>query len=264
MVYTPWSVVNFEQPDVNKWNQLGENDAFLNSSLDEGQVAFDGLTEARTFTLPDANATLARTDAGQTFTGVNIFTSPKVITSIDDTNGNELLKVTATASAVNEVTLTNAATGGSPTLSATGGDTDINLIIKAKGSGFTKIAERNMSLMVTGYATATAVGDGAVFFAVPPQLNGMNLVSVRAGVITAGTTGTTDIQIRNVTDAHDMLSTKLTIDSTETSTDTAATAAVINTTYDDVATNDVIAIDIDAISTTPAKGLYVQLGFELP
>jgi hypothetical protein len=61
-----------------------------------------------------------------------------------------------------------------------------------------------------------------------------------------------------------MLSTKLTIDSTETSTDTAAIVAVINAIYDDVATNDVIAIDIDAISTTPAKGLYVQLGFELP
>lgn len=82
MAYTPWSVVNFEQPDVNKWNQLGENDAFLNSSLDEGQVAFDGLTEARTFTLPDANATLARTDAGQTFTGVNTMTAPVFNTSI--------------------------------------------------------------------------------------------------------------------------------------------------------------------------------------
>lgn len=230
-----------------------------------GFTKFSGpTTSEKTFTLPDENATLARTDAGQTFTGVNVFTSPKILTSIDDTNGNELLKLTATASAVNELTLANAATGGSPTLSATGGDTNIDLIIKAKGTGVTKIAERNLFVMVTGYATATAVGDGAVFFAIPPQLNGMNLVSVRAGVITAGTTNTTDIQIRNVTDGQDMLSTKITIDSTETTTDTAATAPVINTTYDDVATNDVIAIDIDAISTTPAKGLYVQLGFELP
>ena len=62
-------------------------------------------------------------------------TSPKVITGINDTNGNELLKVTATASAVNELTLANAATGGNPVLSATGGDTDIGITLTPKGTG---------------------------------------------------------------------------------------------------------------------------------
>lgn len=62
-------------------------------------------------------------------------TSPKVITGINDTNGNELLKVTATASAVNELTLANAATGGNPVLSATGGDTNIGITLTPKGTG---------------------------------------------------------------------------------------------------------------------------------
>jgi hypothetical protein len=61
-----------------------------------------------------------------------------------------------------------------------------------------------------------------------------------------------------------MLTTKLTIDSTETDTSTAAAAAVIDTANDDVATGDRIAIDIDAISTTAAKGLLVEMKFELP
>jgi hypothetical protein len=61
-----------------------------------------------------------------------------------------------------------------------------------------------------------------------------------------------------------MLSTKLTIDSGETGSDTAATPAVINTSYDDVATNDLLRIDIDAISTTAPKGLIVTLEFRLP
>lgn len=61
-------------------------------------------------------------------------TSPRVITDISDTNGNELLKVTATASAVNEVTVTNAATGNNPSLTATGGDTDIGLLLQGKGN----------------------------------------------------------------------------------------------------------------------------------
>jgi len=55
--------------------------------------------------------------------------------SILDLNGNELIKTSATASAVNEFTITNAATGGSPTLSATGTDTNIDLAIVPKGSG---------------------------------------------------------------------------------------------------------------------------------
>ena len=55
--------------------------------------------------------------------------------SINDTNGNELFKLTATASAVNELTIANAATGGSPTISATGGDTNIGINLTPKGTG---------------------------------------------------------------------------------------------------------------------------------
>lgn len=62
-------------------------------------------------------------------------TSPKIITALNDTNDNELLKVTATGSAVNELTLANAATGGRPVLSGTGGDTNISPHMAGKGSG---------------------------------------------------------------------------------------------------------------------------------
>lgn len=55
--------------------------------------------------------------------------------SINDTNGNEIFKLTATASAVNELTIANAATGGSPTISATGGDTNIGINLTPKGTG---------------------------------------------------------------------------------------------------------------------------------
>ena len=61
-------------------------------------------------------------------------TSTRVTTYISDTNGNELLKVTATASAVNEITVTNAATGNNPSLTATGGDTNIGILLQGKGA----------------------------------------------------------------------------------------------------------------------------------
>lgn len=110
----------------------------------------------------------------------------------------------------------------------------------------------------------TSTGDAKAYFTVPSQLNGFNLTAVKATAYTAGTTGTTDIQIRNKTQTADMLSTKITIDSTETDSATAATAAVIDTGNDDVATGDVIAIDVDAVSTTVAKGLFVLLTFTKP
>jgi hypothetical protein len=59
----------------------------------------------------------------------------KLVGDVIDTNGNELLKVTATASAVNEVTLANAATGNAPTLTASGGDTNIGFELVSKGTG---------------------------------------------------------------------------------------------------------------------------------
>ena len=142
--------------------------------------------------------------------------------------------------------------------------TDATRAVTPDGLAGSEYGKQIVGIQAFESGTNTATGDGIAFFRIPPKLNGYNLVSVAACVYTAGTTGTTDIQIRNKTDSQDMLSTKITIDSGETDTLTAATAAVINTSYDDVATGDLIAIDVDAISTTPAKGLYVELVFQLP
>lgn len=184
-------------------------------------------------------------------------------TAIQDPNNNEILKTSYNASAVNELTITNAATGNAPLISATGGDTNVGLDVKVKGTAYMR-KPTVVGIQVVESGTDTATGDGKAFFRVPAELNGMNLTGVAASVYTAGTTGTTDIQIRNKTDSQDMLSTKITIDSGETDTSTAATPAVIDTSYDDVVTGDIIAIDVDAVSTTEAQGLYVELRFELP
>ena len=69
----------------------------------------------------------------QTLTNKTL-TTP-VIAQINDANGNEELKFTTTASAVNEITITNAATGTRPDIAVTGGDTNIGLSITTKGTG---------------------------------------------------------------------------------------------------------------------------------
>jgi len=86
--------------------------------------------------LDSVDAVFAAAGTG-TSVGLNIGSGKKLklVGDIIDTNGNELLKVTATASAVNELTLANAATGGVPTLTASGGDTNIGFELVSKGTG---------------------------------------------------------------------------------------------------------------------------------
>jgi hypothetical protein len=54
---------------------------------------------------------------------------------IGDESGNEQIIFQTTASAVNQIDVTNAATGNSPEISATGDDTNISLKLTPKGSG---------------------------------------------------------------------------------------------------------------------------------
>ncbi len=102
-------------------------------------------------------------------------------------------------------------------------------------------------------------GDGQLIFMIPRELNGSNLVEAQAFVTTVSSSGDPLIQIRNVTQTADMLSTRIKIDAGEFTSYTAA-QRVIDASNDDVATGDLIAIDVDTAGTG-AKGLGVVLEF---
>lgn len=102
-----------------------------------------------------------KTDVAIT-TNAATLTSPKVITGINDTNNNELLKVTATASAVNELTLTNAATGNAVQLASTGGDTNVDFTLGTKGTGKLKLDSLYIPYKFSVTGTSTAVSASAV------------------------------------------------------------------------------------------------------
>ena len=117
----------------------------------------------------------------QTLTNKTL-TSPKIGTSILDTNGNELIKVTATGSATNELTIANAANGSAPTISATGSsDSNVNINIAPKGSGETVIG--------TGAAAATLTTSGTHDLVLDTN-SGTNSGSI---TITDGTDGNINI-----------------------------------------------------------------------
>ena len=184
--------------------------------------------------------------------------------AVQDPNGNEIIKTNYVTSAVNEIEVKNAATGANPQIAPTGGDTNIGINIKMKGTAYF-VKPTVVHIPVFGPTSTCTTGDGKAVFEVPEELNGMNITAVGAYITgTNGTTGTMDIQIRNATDTQDILSTKITIDSTEASSRTAATSAVINTSYDDLATGDRLAFDFDAVHTTAALGCTVWFRAELP
>jgi hypothetical protein len=101
--------------------------------------------------------------------------------------------------------------------------------------------------------TALTTGTAKVTFRMPYA---MTITAVRASLSTAQASGsifTVDINEGGTT----ILSTKLTIDNTEKTSTTAATAAVISDTA--LADDAEITIDIDQIGNGTAKGLKVTI-----
>lgn len=107
---------------------------------------------------------------------------------------------------------------------------------------------------------SVSTGDGKFIFAISSAIDGFRLAYAHAYVTTVSSSGTPTVQIRNVTDSVDMLSTRITIDANEYTSYTAAAAHVVNAANAEVATGDRIAVDVD-VAGTGAMGLGVILGF---
>ena len=108
-------------------------------------------------------------------------------------------------------------------------------------------------LAASDESTALTTGTGKVTFRMPYAFT---VSAVRASLSTAQTSGsifTVDINDSGTT----ILSTKLTIDNTEKTSTTAATAAVISDTA--LADDTEITVDIDQIGDGTAKGLKITL-----
>jgi len=88
----------------------------------------------------------------QTLTNKTL-TAPAIGTSILDTGGNELFLLTATGSAVNQLTYANAAALADPSFTASGGSTNIGITLATKGTGVIQLASSmNPTISTTGKA----------------------------------------------------------------------------------------------------------------
>ena len=163
---------------VEIYQHLGGDSDVLASrvTLEDSAIAFEGATADafeirlaaadatadRVTRLPDADGFIVLDTATQTLTNKTLtsptINSPNVGTGFNDSNGNEIIKLTAATTAVNEITVTNAATGNKPTISATGTDTNVSLNLIPKGSGAVthgKSAYNSVEVSTNGTVSAT-------------------------------------------------------------------------------------------------------------
>ena len=116
------------------------------------------ITNGGTVTIPSGADTLVARTSTDTLTNKTLtsptINTPVIGTSLNDVNGNELIKVTATGSAVNELTIANGASTTGPTLSATGGGANLNIVMTPKGTG-------SIELNKAAFSSSTIDSDGA-------------------------------------------------------------------------------------------------------
>ena len=133
--------------------------------------------------------------------------------------------------------------------------------ITSQGTRLTTVENKektkSVSMCIFESDELIVVGNGTIGFLVPAEMASHNLTAARAACHTQGSSGTTDVQIRRRragSDA-DMLSTKITMGAEYHAAD-----GVINTSYDDITTGDLLFPDVDA-ARVGSYGLVIVLTF---
>jgi hypothetical protein len=131
-------------------------------------VGVNELSTDRTITLPllSSDDTFVFADATQTLTnktinGLNL-NNPTLGgiangSTFFDSSNNEYIQFSKTASAVNYITLANAATGNGPTIDVDGVDTNVSLNLASKGTGGITFKNKLVLEKGTDVASSTAV-----------------------------------------------------------------------------------------------------------
>ena len=145
--------------------------------------------------MPTSTTTLVGTGTTDTLTNKTL-TEPKIADGgfIADANGNELIKMQTTSSAVNELEVTNAATGNAVIVGASGGDTNIDIDITPKGTGEVNIAAGNLNYAGTAVtATGAELNKLSGVTATATEINYLDITTLGASeaskVLTANASG---------------------------------------------------------------------------
>ncbi|MBV9267616.1 MAG: hypothetical protein JO061_15720 [Acidobacteriaceae bacterium] len=147
---------------TNTWTQLGllgPSGALLNSNgaIDINTSVLPRLQAANNFTGSNTfGGTTTVANATCTGTCTGFASSSSSALKLVDANNNNSLTVNTTASAVNYASVTNAATGQNVAIGSAGSDTNIGLLLQAKGSGLLQLGSNNAYVDNAGNLTVTS------------------------------------------------------------------------------------------------------------
>jgi len=262
-------IANIDTPAqvASNWNHLNANISYVPEDVANKKT---DLTDNSDTYYPTQKAVKTAVDAkapsaSPTFTGT--VTLPKAV-NIKDTSADHEYQLGVSELAANRTVTLPLLTGNDTFMfkdfhkastAEINTGTEDNKYITPDSLAGSNFGTKQVQQICVEFATELAVADGVGYIIIPAECNGMNLISARADVITAGTTNASTFDIYNVTDSTSMLSSAISIASGATSG-----TGTVDTDHDDVATGDVIRIDCDTLSTTKPKGLIVTLAFRLP
>ena len=122
--------------------------------------------------------------------------------ALEDDSNNEYIKFVKTSSAVNEISVTNQATGTGPSIAATGGDTNIDLNINPKGIGRVTLGASKIQQLAEKVTIAATGTTGVTNFDVITQAVLYHTTNA-AGNFTVNIRGDGSTTLNNILDTNE-------------------------------------------------------------